>query len=97
MKLPRLERLAAQEVKAKGLLLPAVAQPLMLVGQRPKQKAKLGRIGAHVKGLAKYGRVGNAFGRERSEQADLSGPAQGIKKLGPIARCPMGPNGLGNH
>ena len=38
VKLPCLELLAAQEVKTKGFLLPAVAQPLMLVGKRPKQK-----------------------------------------------------------
>ena len=84
-------------MKAKGLLRPAVPQPLMLVRKRPKQKTQLGRVGADVKGLTKHGRIGNAIVRERSEQSDLSGSAQGIKELGPIARRPLGPKGFGNH
>jgi hypothetical protein len=97
VKLPCLELLSAQKMKAEGFLSPAVAQPLVLVGKRPKQKTQLGRVGAHMKGLAKHGCIGSAFGRQRSEQSDLSGSAQGIKELGPIARRPLGPKGFGNH
>jgi hypothetical protein len=75
VKLPCLELLSAQKMKAEGFLRPAVAQPLVLVGQGPKQKTQLGRVGAHMKGLAKHGCIGNAFGRQRSEQSDLSGSA----------------------
>jgi hypothetical protein len=97
VKLPCLELLSAQKMKAEGFLRPAVAQPLVLVGKRPKQKTQLGRVGAHMKGLAKHGCIGNAFGRQRSEQSDLSGSAQGIKELGPVAWRPLGPKGFGNH